>query len=91
MKLLIFKGSGLEDPEKHWFLCEVVWSVKQVIDDDIKMAQLTTTLRDRVLNGFMKYSNGKVKTLPEVKATLIVEFKKPKSESQYITELKEIK
>ena len=29
--------------------------------------------------------------LPQVKATLIVEFKKPKSESQCITELKEIK
>lgn len=50
MKLPVFKGTCLEDPEQHWFLCEVVWSVKQVIDDDIKMAQLTTTFRDRVLN-----------------------------------------
>ena len=57
MKLPVFKGSGLEDPEQHWFLCEVVRSVKQVIDDDIKMAQLTTTFRDRALNWFMKYSN----------------------------------
>ena len=35
MKLPIFRGSGLEDPKQHWFLCEAVWSVKQVIDDDI--------------------------------------------------------
>ena len=50
MKLPVFKGTGLEDPEQHWFLCNVVWSVKQVVDDAIKMAQLTTTFRDRALN-----------------------------------------
>ena len=50
MKLLVFKGTGLEDPEHHWFLCEAIWNVKQVIDDDIKMEQLTTTFRDRALN-----------------------------------------
>ena len=91
MKLLVFRGSRLEDPEKHWFLCEAMWSVKQVIDDDIRMAKLTTTFRDRALNWFMKYSNAQVRTLSEVKAMLIAELKKPKSESQCITELKEIK
>ena len=50
MKLLVFKGIGLEDFEQHWFLCEAIRNVKQVIDDDIKMAQLTTTFRDKVLN-----------------------------------------
>ena len=91
MKLPLFKGSGLEDPEQHWFLCDDVWSVKQVVDDAIKMALLITTFRDRALNWFMKYPNGQVRTLPEVKAAMIAEFKKPKSESQCITELKEIK
>ena len=91
MKLLVFKGSRLEDPEQHWFLCEAMWNVKQVTDDDIKMAQLTTTFRDRALNWFMKYSNAEVRTLPQAKVALITEFKKPKSESQCITELKEIK
>ena len=57
MKLPVFKGSRLEDPKQHWFLCEVVWSAKKVIDDDINMAQLTTTFKDRMLNWFMKYSN----------------------------------
>ena len=89
MKLPVFKGSGLEYPEQHWFLCDAMWCVKQVIDDDIKMAQLTTTFRDRTLNWFMKYSNGQVLTLPEVKAAMNAEFKKPKSESQCITELKQ--
>ena len=55
------------------------------------MAQLTTTFRDRALNWFMKYSNGQNRTLAEVKVALIREVKKPKSESQCITELKEIK
>lgn len=39
----------------------------------------------------MKYSSGQVRSLVHVRATLIHEFKKPKSESQCITELKEIK
>ena len=63
MKLPVFKGTRLEDPEQHWFLCEVVWNVKQVIDDDIKMAQLTTMFRDIALNWFMKYLNGQNRTL----------------------------
>ena len=50
LKLLVFKGTRLEDPKQHWFLCEDVWNVKQVIDDDIKMEQLTTTFRNRALN-----------------------------------------
>ena len=91
IKLPIFRGTGLEDLEQHWFLCEAVWNVKQVQNNDIKMAQLTTTFRDRALNWFMKYSNGQARTLAQVRAALISEFKKPKSESHCITELKEIK
>ena len=91
MKLPVFKGTGLEDPKQHWFLCEFVWNVKQAIDDEIKMAQLTTTFKDLALNWFMKYLNGHNRTLVQVNAALIGEFKKPKSESQCITELKEIK
>ena len=91
MKLLFIKGIGLKDPEKHWISCEVVQHVKQVIDDDIKMAQLTTTFRDKALNQFMKYSNGQNRTLVQVRVALISEFKKPKLESRCIIELKEIK
>lgn len=68
-----------------------MWNVKKVTDNDIKMAQLTTTLRDRALNRFMKYSNGKNRTLAQVRTALISEFTKPKSESRCIIEIKEIK
>ena len=27
IKLPIFNGNGLEDPEKHWFLCEALWTM----------------------------------------------------------------
>ena len=38
----------------------------------------------------MKFSSTQIPTLDEIKAAIIKEFKKPKSESQCITELKEI-
>ena len=63
MKLPIFRGPGLEDPEQHWFLCDAVWNVKQVQNDVVKIVQLTNTFRDRALNWFMKYSTGQARTL----------------------------
>ena len=36
MKLPTFKGTGAEDPEQHWFLCEVVWTIKGIQDDNTK-------------------------------------------------------
>jgi len=90
-RLPIFKGDGSGDPDQHWFLCEVVWSIKQVTDEDVKRAQFSTTLRDRALNRYMKFASGPTKSLADTKKALITEFKKPKSESQCITELKEIK
>ena len=49
IKLPIFWGTGTEDPDQHFFLCEAVWSIKQVQDDDTKRAQLATTFRDKAL------------------------------------------
>jgi hypothetical protein len=74
-------------------LCEAVWSIKQVQDDDTKREQLVTTFRDRALTWFMKFSTNtqKPKTIQEIKDELKKEFKNPKLESQCITELKEIK
>lgn len=71
-------------------MCEVVWNIKRVTDDAIKIVQLTTTFRDRELTWYMKY-NQQARTLGQIKTVLVKEFKKPKSESQCITELKEIK
>ena len=51
IKLLVFRGIGLEDPDQHCFLCEVKWSVKQVTYNNIKMAQLMTTLETELSIG----------------------------------------
>ena len=37
MKLPTFKGTGAEDSEQHWFLCEAVWTIKQIQDDNTKL------------------------------------------------------
>jgi hypothetical protein len=36
MRLPTFRGDGSEDPEQHWFLCEVVWSIKNITDEAVK-------------------------------------------------------
>ena len=38
IKLLIFNSNWVEEPEKHWFLCEVVWTMQQVKYEAIKRA-----------------------------------------------------
>jgi hypothetical protein len=55
MRLPIFRGDGFEDPNHHEFLCEAVWSIKQVSDEVVKRAQFSTTLRDRALRWYMKF------------------------------------
>ena len=95
MKLPIFNGSGADDPEQYWLLCEAIWTAWQTIDDDDKKSQLATTLRDHTLEWFIRFTRvpqgGTTKKLDEMRIRLFEEFKKSKSKSQYITELKEIK
>ena len=31
MRLPIFRGDGYKDPDQHWFLCEGVWNIKNVL------------------------------------------------------------
>ena len=90
IKLPVFKGTGSEDPEQFWFLCEAVWTAKNITDQDTRRAQLVTSFRDRALTWFMKFSSTQNHVLADIKSEMIKEFKKPKSESQCITELKEI-
>ena len=90
IKLPIFKGTGSEDPEQLWFLCEAVWTTKNITNQDTRRAQLVISFRDRALTWFMKYSSTQNHVLADIKAAMIKEFKKPKSESQCITEIKEI-
>jgi hypothetical protein len=58
MRLPIFRGDGSEDPDQHWFLCEAVWNIKNVIDEAVKRTQFSTTLRDRALRWYMKLVQG---------------------------------
>ena len=59
------------------------------------ISRKVSTLRGRALEWFMRFTRvpqgGTAKTLDEIKIGLFEGFKKPKSEAQYITELKEIK
>jgi hypothetical protein len=93
MRLPIFRGDGSKNPDQHWFLCESVWNIKNVTDEAVKRTQFSATLRDRALSWYMKLVQGlaQPKPLNQIKNVQIVEFKKPKLESQCITELKEIK
>jgi hypothetical protein len=93
MRLPIFRGDRSEDHDQHQFLCEAIWNIKNITDEAVKRNQFSTTLRDHALSWYMKLVQGlgQPKPLNEIKNALIVEFKKPNSESQCIIELKEIK
>ena len=71
---------------QYWFLYEVVWTVRQATDDDIKKGQFVTTLQGHVLDWYMKFiqvpTGTPTKKLDEVRRGLIEEFWKPKSEAQ---------
>ena len=81
IKLPIFKGTGSEDLEQFWFLCEAVWTAKTITDQDTKRAQLVTTFRDHALTWFMNFSSTQNHVLADIKVAMIKEFKKPKSKS----------
>ena len=68
-----------------------MWTIKGLQDDNIKLVQLVTTLREQALTWYMKYTSTIPRTLVQVRTAMIKEFKKPKSKSQCITELKDIK
>jgi hypothetical protein len=38
MRLPTFRGDGSQDLDQHWFLCEVVWSIENIIDEVVKRA-----------------------------------------------------
>ena len=61
-------------------------------DEYIKKGKFVTTFQERALDWYMKFVQVSMghpqKTLVQIRIVLIEEFKKPKSESQYITELK---
>ena len=87
MRLPIFRGDGYEDLDHHWFLCEAIWNIKNITDEDVKRNPFSTTPRDHELSWYMNLVQGLLQPNPlnEIKNTLIAEFKKPNSKSQCIT------
>ena len=67
-----------------------MWTAKNITDENTRRAQLITSFRDRALTWFMKFSSTQNHNLADIKKEVIKEFKNPESESQSITELKEI-
>jgi hypothetical protein len=54
LRLPEFKGVGSDDPEQHFFVCEIVWVAKNIQDEAVNIAQLATTFRGRALAWYMK-------------------------------------
>ena len=54
-KLPLFQGNATEDPKQYWFLCKVVWTVKQVQDHDIKKGQVEMTFRGQSFDQYMEF------------------------------------
>jgi hypothetical protein len=50
MRLPMFKGDGSKDLDKYWFLCEVIWNIKNITNEAVKRNQFSTTLRDHALS-----------------------------------------
>jgi hypothetical protein len=91
----VFHGTDKDDVEQHWFTCEAIWSVKRITDEASKIAQPETTFRDRTLTWYMKCkataAARQMRSRKKIKRDMLKEFHKPKSESQCITKIKEIK
>jgi hypothetical protein len=68
--MIEFQGVGSKDPEKHLFVCETIWAVKNVQNDATNIAQLETTFRGRTLIWYMKLQStaptNQTRTLPEI-------------------------
>jgi len=94
-RLPTFDGMRRDDVEQHWFTYESIWSMKTMTDEATNIAQLETTFKDKDLTWYMKYmattSMGQERSLMVIKRYILKEFQKPKSESQCITKIKDIK
>jgi hypothetical protein len=74
LRLPKFKGIGYEDPKQHLFICETIWTTKNIHDDGSKIVQLATTFRVCALVWYMKLQSttpsGQTKKLLEILAEI---------------------
>lgn len=57
LKLPVFHGNGKEGPKQLWFVCEVIWPIKQTANGHVKITLLETTFRDCVLAWYLKFKS----------------------------------
>ena len=85
VKLHGFHGNEFEDPEQHRFLCEAMWTIRQVQDEAIKKYQMITNFQgwdlDWYINFYVFLVGALQKTLAKIQAGLKDDFKKSKFES----------
>jgi hypothetical protein len=78
LRMPLFEGVESKYLEQHLFICDTIWIVKNIQDDDVNIVQLATTFRDRALLWYMKYQNttpaAQTRTLEKVRQTLLKEF-----------------
>ena len=86
-----FSGQGNDDVEQHWYLCEAIWRARQTPDAG-KLIEFQTTLRERALQWFIKWSEAHPNLIiADVKRDFVREFKLPQMDQQGLSELWEIK
>ena len=86
-----FSGRGNDDVEQHWYLCEAIWRARQTPDAG-KLIEFQTTLRERALRWFIKWSEAHSNpAIADVKQDFFREFKLPQIDQQVLSELWEIK
>ena len=92
MKLPTFKGVGDEDMDQFWFVAGSVWIMQNVASDAVKRAQLSLAFEGRALDWYMGYISQNVNaTIEYIKTTLKQQFKKARSYSHIIVDLKDFK
>lgn len=77
--------------EQHWYLCEAIWRARQTPDAG-KLIEFQTTLRERALRWFIKWSEAHLNlVIVDIKWDFFQGFKLPHTDLQGLSELWEIK
>jgi hypothetical protein len=95
LRLPMFHGMGKDDAEKHWFMCEAIWSVKRITDEASKICTTGDHFQRQSLMWYMKYKEtvpvGQMRSLTEIKRDMLRSFRSLSQNHKCITEIKEIK
>ena len=77
-----FLGWGNDDVEQHWYLCEAIWRAWET-PDARKLIEFQTTLRERALRWFIKWSKAHPNpVIADVKWDFVREFKLPQTDNR---------